>query len=96
MSDIGKDDCIILNKCIYDFVHAKRQYYKKAVKIIKNLGFIGGNVNPCLCIKKSVKDIVHIAHYIGNNLMVSNIELIDNAISAFNNNWLVFKVLEGL
>ena len=27
MSDMGKDDCIILNKCIYGLVQRARQYY---------------------------------------------------------------------
>ena len=48
ISDVGRYDCIILNKCIYGFVQAARQYYKKAIKIQKNSGFIGGNVDPCL------------------------------------------------
>ena len=32
MSDVGKDDCIILNNCIYILVQATKQYYKKAIK----------------------------------------------------------------
>ena len=32
MSDIRKDDCIILNKCIYGIAQAARQYYKKAIQ----------------------------------------------------------------
>ena len=46
MSDVGKVDCIILNKCIYGLVQAAWQYYKKAVKILKKLGFVGSNVDP--------------------------------------------------
>ena len=44
MSDMEKDDCVILNKCIYGLVQAARQYYKKAIKILKNLGFIDGKL----------------------------------------------------
>ena len=55
MSDIEKDDCIILNKCIYYLVQAARHYYKKTVEILKNLGFVGGNVDPCLNFEKSIK-----------------------------------------
>ena len=33
MSDVGKDDCIILNKYIYGLVQTARQYYKKAIKM---------------------------------------------------------------
>ena len=35
-----------------------RKYYKKTIKILKNSGFIGGNVNPSLYIKKIAKGIV--------------------------------------
>ena len=58
---IGKDDCIILNKCIYGFAKEERQYYKKSVKILKNLEFVGGNVDPCLYIKKIATAAVYIA-----------------------------------
>ena len=47
MSDIVKDDYIILNKCTYGLVQAGRQYYKTVVDILKKSGFLGGNVNPC-------------------------------------------------
>ena len=43
MSDIGKNDCIILNKCIY-VVQVARRHYKNAVKFLKNLGFVGINL----------------------------------------------------
>ena len=56
MSDVRKDDCIILNKCIYGLIQAAHQYYKKAVE-----SFVGGNIDPCLYVKKSAKGIVYVA-----------------------------------
>ena len=53
MLDIDKDDYIILNKCIYILVQAAR--YKKAVEILKKLGFIGGNVDPYIYEKRAKK-----------------------------------------
>ena len=82
MSDIKKDDCINLNKCIYGLVQAARQYYKKAVKIRKYSGFVRGNVNPYLYVRKSVKGVVYLALYIDDNLMVGDVKEIDDAISA--------------
>ena len=58
-----------------------KQYYKKAIEILKNLGFIGGNVNPCLYIKKSAKGIVYIAFYVDSYLMVGDIKAINNDIN---------------
>ena len=61
MSDEGEDDCVLLNKCFKGLVQAARQYYKKAVEILKKMGDIKGNANPCLCIKKSKKGIVYVS-----------------------------------
>ena len=69
---------------------------KKAIKILKILGFVGGNINPCLYIKKSAKGIVYKALYLDDNLMVGNIDAIDNAISAVKTDELVLKVMERL
>ena len=49
MSNIQKDDCIILNKFIYGLVQAAKQYYKKAIKIQKNLGFLRQYWHMPLC-----------------------------------------------
>ena len=68
LSDIGTDDCIILNKCIYGLVQAARKHYKKDIRILRNLRFEGGNVNPCLYVKKSAKGIEYIALYGDDNL----------------------------
>ena len=60
------------------------------------MGFVGGNINSCLYIKKSAKGIVYIALYIDDNLLVVDIKAIDDAIIAFKNNGLVLKVVERL
>ena len=55
MSDEIKDDCVILNKCINGLVQTSGKCCKIAVKILKKAGFVGGNVDPCLYVKKSEK-----------------------------------------
>ena len=77
---VGKDECIILNQCIYGLVS----------------GLVVGNVNPCLHIKKSANGLVHISLYIDDNLVVGNIETIDNAILALNRNGMVLKIMERM
>ena len=77
------------------FVQAAKQYYEKAIKILKNSGFIGGNIDPCLFVKKSAKDIVRRALYVDDNLMV-DVKVIDDAILALENNGLLLKVMEEL
>ena len=39
-------------------------------------------MDTCLYIKKSVKGTVYVALYVDDNLMVGNIEVIDDAITA--------------
>ena len=96
MSNITKDDCIILNKYIYGLVQAACQYYKKAVEILKSSGFVGGSIDQCLYVKKSVKGvIVHVALYVEDNLMVGHIAAINDAIEALKSKGLVLKIVEG-
>ena len=52
MIDMGKDDCIILNKCIYSLIQAEWQYHKKAVKILKKSGFMRGNLDPASMLRR--------------------------------------------
>ena len=63
---------------------------------MKSFGFIGGSIDPCLYVKKSVKGIVYIALYIYDNLMVGDIAMIDDAVEALKSKGLVLKILEGL
>ena len=95
MSNVQKDDCIILNKCIYGLVQSARQYYEKAVKILKNLGFIGGNVDPCLYMKKCAMDIVCIALHTDDNLMIGDMVAIEDAIAALKSKGILLKLWKG-
>ena len=71
-----------------------RQYYKKVIEILKNSDFVGGSIDPCLYVKKSVKGIVYVALYVGDNLMIGNMAAIDNAIEALKKKELVLKIVE--
>ena len=68
------------------------QCYKKAADILKNSGFVESSINPCLYVKKSAKGIL----YIGNNLMIGEMAINDNAIKVLKSKGLVLKFVEGL
>ena len=68
--------------------------FRQQCNITKKL--IGGNVNPCLYIKKIEKDIEYIPFYVDNNLMVGDLEAIFKAITALKENALVLKIEERL
>ena len=61
MSNVTKDNCIILSKCNYSLVQAACQYYKTAVEILESTGFVGSSIHPCLYVKKSMKGIGYVA-----------------------------------
>ncbi len=48
-------DALLLLQSIYGTVQSARQYFKKAVCILKEIGFNGGEVYPCLFWRKSSK-----------------------------------------
>ena len=59
MENIGKDDCITLNNCIYGLVQVTRQHCERSIKMLKKAGFGGGNVDSCLYLKKSEGCSIH-------------------------------------
>ena len=45
MANVSKDNCIIVNKWIHCFIQAARHYYKMAIKMLKKVGFVRGDVD---------------------------------------------------
>jgi hypothetical protein len=42
------DECLILNKIMYGLVQSAREFYNKLVSALKDCGFQGSLVDPCL------------------------------------------------
>ena len=96
MQDTTKDDVLLFTACIYGLVQAARQYYKKVVKILKEIGFTGGDVDPCLFCKQSDKGICFIALYVDDNLLVGHPAAIDDAIRQMRKHDLILKIEDTL
>jgi Reverse transcriptase (RNA-dependent DNA polymerase) len=64
------NECLLLNKTIYGLVQSAREFYNKLVSALKECGFIGSSVDPCLWIKNSNQGIVLIAIYVDDFLMI--------------------------
>jgi hypothetical protein len=75
------DECLQLQKTIYDLVQSRRQYFKTFTSVLKELGFEGGQVDPCLMMKKNDKGIVYIAIYVDDCLMVGDKATIEDVIA---------------
>ena len=46
-----KDKCVLLKKACYGLVQAAQQYYKFFIKILRKIGFVGGDADPCLMMR---------------------------------------------
>ena len=97
MPGVGPQDILALLMCIYGLVQAARQYYKKIVKILKSIGFEGGDVDPCLFVKKDDKlGLVYIALYVDDNLLVGHTLAVDDVIKKMKEKGLILKVENDL
>jgi hypothetical protein len=68
-------------KTIYGLVQSGRQYFNFFTSVLTELGFEGGQVNPCLMMKKNDKGIVNIAIYVDDYLMVGDKAAIEDVIA---------------
>ena len=86
MPDVTNENVLALLKCIYGLVQAARQYHKKFVAILKKIGFIGGDVDPCLFVKKWELGVCFAAIYVDDNLLIGDEAAIDDTIKQLREN----------
>jgi hypothetical protein len=46
------EECLLLLKAIYGLVQSARQFFKKFVSILKKIGFVPSDADPCLMIRR--------------------------------------------
>ena len=64
------EDCVELLKTIYGISQASRAFYKFISRILRDIGFEGGDVDPCLMQWKSPHGIVMVGIYVDDLLCV--------------------------
>ena len=74
------DECLKLNKTIYGLVQSACQFFKKLIKCLKDLGFMGGEVDPCLMVKKTKNEIAYVAIYVDDCLFFGSKDLIKKTV----------------
>ena len=89
------DECLQLCKTIYGLVQASRQYYLKFISVLKKLGFEGGQVDPCLMVRRDETGLIFIAIYVDDCLMVGDKEAVEDTINGLKLNGFNLKV-EGM
>ena len=92
MMGITSAQVLLLLKCIYGLVQAARQYHKKFVTILKSIGFTGGDVDPCLFVRKTKEGICFVGIYVDDNLLIGNSKAIDRTIVELKEKGLVLKI----
>jgi hypothetical protein len=65
------DECLILNKTIYGLVQSAREFYNKLVSALKDYGFQGSLVDPCLWMQHFNQGIVIMI--IGDDLNINEV-----------------------
>ncbi len=76
-----EDDVLFLQHSIYGLVQAARQYYKKFISVLRNLGFKGGYPDPCLMTRQTRCGVVFIPIWVDDLLLVGNKGAIEETIS---------------
>ena len=65
-------ECLRLERPLYGLVQAAHQFWKKTVEVLKGIGFVGGQTDPCLMTKTSNEGTVHIIMYVDDFLCVGD------------------------
>ncbi len=55
LDGVTDEDALKLQKCIYGLVQVASQYHNMMVEVLKSIGFISGDLDPCLYIKRDEK-----------------------------------------
>jgi len=87
-----KDEVLLLIHSIYGLVQAARQYYKKFISALRDIGFVGGYPDPCLMTRQGKEGIVFIAIWVDDSLLVGDKDAIDKTIEDLKRKGFTLKV----
>ena len=96
LEGVTDEDALLLLQCIYGLVQAARQYHKKVVEILRDAGFKGGDVDPCLMWRNYEKGLIYVALYVDANFFVETDKAIKDTIAHLHAKDLVLKVYDNL
>ena len=85
------EDCIELMRTAYGTVQGARQWWKKLVSILTDIGFEGGDADPCLMQWMSPHGIVFIGLYVDDCLCIGKKEALELLESKFKEHGLTVK-----
>jgi len=96
LEGVTEKDALQLFQCIYGLVQAARQYYKKFIKILKSIGFVGGDVDPCLLMRNDENGLIYVAVYVDDNILIGTDRAIEDTVKRLKAKGLVLKETDNL
>ncbi len=66
------------------------------VEVLKSIGFEGGDVDPCLSMKRDKNGIIYVPLCVDDNLLIGNEKSIEETIKVLKKAGLVLKVYDSL
>ena len=91
-----KGQIVKLLQTIYGLVQSARQFFKKFISILKSIGFVGGQIDPCLMMRKNDLGTVYIAMYVDDSLFMGDDKAIRSAIKEIQDSGFNMTVEETL
>ena len=91
-----EEDCVELLASIYGTVQAALMYFEMWSKTLRDMGFQGGNVDPCLYFRTDQRGSVFIAVYVDDNLIIGDEDAVLEVISTLKKAGFVLKTDETL
>ncbi len=90
------DECVLLQKTIYGLVQAARQFYKKILTVLKEIGFVQSLADPCLMVKRDKGGIVFVGIYVDDCYFLGNPKLIDLTVKQLLDKGFSVKIEDNL
>ena len=77
----NKNLCLKLNHALYGLVQAARSWWLKFVSALTHIGFVRGEVDPCLLFWKNKYGMVILILYVDNCLLTRDTLAIESAVN---------------
>jgi len=91
------DECLLLLKALYSLVQGAWQcVHKKFIAILKEIGFQGGNADPCLLVKRGPNGIMMVSVYVDDNFCMGHELAPEELVKDLKKHRLLVKVTEDM
>jgi len=90
------NECLRLKRTIYGLVQSAREFYKRLIEVLKNVGFVENKSDPCLFSKWEDGEVILIGIYVDDCLVIGKENHISMLITDLKNGGFNLKVTQNL